>query len=178
MVIEMNREITPDEAKEFTCVLMNASQLLAKPTKKLSNVFGFCVKMGIFVAFATLFFGFFVLKGDRDAYTLTGMIIAALCIFFLAVFAFKINQVYKTILKREADHVIITLDENGIDYTVINNKRFQVTWDNVSFVRVFKQAAYIFPKEITGVIFSLELNHLEELKSFFKEHSMDIEVIE
>lgn len=178
MVIEEERELTKEEAREWTCILFNAASLIKKPTKKPSNVFSFCVKASIFIAFAILFFGFFLLAGDRDVYTLTGAIISCVCVLFFIVFAVRVNQVYQTFLKRGKEHVIMTLDEKGIDYEVVDNKRFQTAWSNVSFIRVFQQAVYIFPKDVTGVIFGLNKERLEDLKTFLKERQINLQIFE
>jgi len=178
MVIEEYREITKEEAKEWTCVLFNAARLIKNPTKKPSNVFSFCVKATIFIAVAILFFGFFLLSGDRDVYTLTGAIVTCVSVLFLIIFAVRVNQVYQTFLKRGKEHVIMTLDEKGIDYEVVDNQRFQTAWSNVSFIRVFQQAIYIFPKDVTGVIYGVKKGRLEELKTFLKESQIDLQIFE
>ena len=178
MIIDTDREITKEEAKEYTSVLMNGAQLLTKPTEKISNVFGFCNKVVIFIVIEMLFFGFFWLKGDRDALVIAGLIFTFVCILFLIVFVIRVNQVYQSLLKRSGEHVIMTIDEKGIDYEVVGSQRFQTSWSNVSFVRICKKAAYIFPKEITGVIYCVSMEFVEELKTCLKECQSGIQIVE
>ena len=178
MVIESKRKMSKEEAKELTCVLMDASRLLANPGKKLANVFGFFIKASIFIVVAILFFGYFLISGDRDVINLTGACITGISVIFLVVFAAKVNQVYKSLLKEDERHTIITLDENGIDYEEVGNRKIQTTWKNVSCVRVFEKTVCILPKDITGFIFSMEKKHLDEVKVFLNEMQINVEVIE
>ena len=178
MVIEMNKKMDKETAKEFTCVLFNASQLHAKPHRKLSNVFSFCWKTAIFIFVALLFFGFFLIKGDRDVMTTTGALISVICVVFLIVFAVKVNRVYQSIYKRTDDKGIMTLSERGINYEVVGRQTYQTSWECVAFARLFSKSAYVFPSEITGMIFSVEKEHWEEFKQYLKENQPNIEIIE
>ena len=72
----------------------------------------------------------------------------------------------------------MNLDEKGIDYEVVGNRRYQSSWENVAFIRVFQEMIYMMPKDITGMIFSVEKKYLEELKSFLKENPILVQVIE
>ena len=178
MVIETNRELTPAEAKEITSVMVHIRQLLKNPTKKVPSIFRFCLFGAVFCALAILFFTFFLCRGDRDALTLTGIMISVIAVAFLIVFYSGVNKTYRSLLSRGNEHVIMTLDEKGIDYEVVGNRRFQSSWENISFIRAFPEMIYLFPKDITGMLFSVEKARLEELKSFLKENQIDFEIIE
>ena len=60
MVIEIDRQMTKAEAKEVTNILLNFRQLHKKPRKKLTDMFGFCLKGAIFCVIALAFFLFCV----------------------------------------------------------------------------------------------------------------------
>jgi hypothetical protein len=178
MIIETNRSLTEAEAKEITTVMMNARQLIKNPTKKISSVFRFCLMGAIFCALGLLFFAYFLIRGDRDALTLTGVLITIVAMIFLAVFYSGVRKTYRTFLSRGDEHVIMNLDEKGIDYEVVGNRRYQSSWENIAFIRIFQEMVYMMPKDITGMIFSVEKKYLEELKGFFKENQIQIQVIE
>ncbi|MBR3508392.1 MAG: hypothetical protein IKO03_06475 [Lachnospiraceae bacterium] len=178
MIIETNRSLTEAEAKEITTVIMNARQLIKNPTKKISSIFRFCRRGAIFCALGLLFFSYFLIRGDRDALTLTGTLITIVAVIFLAVFYSGVRKTYRTFLSRGDEHVIMNLDEKGIDYEVVGNRRYQSSWENVAFIRVFQEMIYMMPKDITGMIFSVEKKYLEELKSFLKENQILVQVIE
>ena len=178
MIIETNRSLTEAEAKEITTVMMNARQLIKNPTKKISSVFRFCLMGAIFCVAGLLFFSYFLIRGDRDALTLTGTLITIVAMVFLAVFYSGIRKTYRTLLSHGDEHVIMNLDEKGIDYEVVGNRRFQSSWENVAFIRIFQEMVYMMPKDITGMIFSVEKKYFEELKSFLKENQIQIQVIE
>ncbi|MBO4515731.1 MAG: hypothetical protein J5721_08685 [Lachnospiraceae bacterium] len=178
MVIETNRELTAEEAKEITSVMVHARQLLRKPDKKVPGIFRFCYMGAAFCALAVLFFTYFLIRGDRDALTLTGIMISVIAIVFLVVFYLGVNKTYRTLLSHGSEHVIVTLDEKGIDYEVVGNRRFQSSWENIAFLRVLDQMIYLMPKDITGMLFSFEKKHLEELKNFLKENQIDLRIIE
>lgn len=178
MMIETNRSLTKAEAKEITTVMINARQLIKNPTKKITDIFRFCFMGAIFCVVSVLFFSYFLIRGDRDAITLTGMLITIVAVIILAVFYRGIRKTYHTFLAHGNEHVIMNLNEKGIDYEVVGNRRYQSSWENVAFIRVFQEMIYMIPKDITGMIFSVEKKHLEELKSFLKENQIQIKVIE
>ena len=166
MVIETNRELTAEEAKEITSVMVHARQLLRKPDKKVPGIFRFCYMGAAFCALAVLFFTYFLIM------------ISVIAIVFLVVFYLGVNKTYRTLLSHGSEHVIVTLDEKGIDYEVVGNRRFQSSWENIAFLRVLDQMIYLMPKDITGMLFSFEKKHLEELKNFLKENQIDLRIIE
>ena len=178
MIIETNREITKAEAKEITNVLMSARQLIKHPSKKLSDMFAFCRNGAIFCTVALLFFGFVLIRGDRDALTLAGTIISVVAVVFLAVFYSGVKKTYQSLAKREKEHVIITFDENGIDFEVQGNRRIQTSWENVAFLRLFQETACFVPKEVTGFLISLGREHWEAVKEYVKENKIEIKIVE
>ena len=178
MVIEVKRKLTEAEAREVTNIFLNIRQLQKKPTKKLSDLFAFCWKAAIFLVASLLFFGFFILKGDRDAYTLAGLVITIAAIVFLAFFRHIINKTYHSLLDREEGQVNITFDENGIDYEAVGNSRLQSTWKNIAFVRVFKEMVCFMPKEYTGILFSVSKEHWAQIKEFLRENDIKIQIVE
>ena len=179
MTIDIDREITPEEAKEMTCVLYSTSKLMSKPEGKISNVFRFCVIAVAWIVFSILFFGFFILRGDRDALVIAGVIITLAGIVFLAVFASRVYMLYNSLVKRGVKHIIIKFDENGIDYEEVGSRKLQTTWDTVSFVRAFETSVYIFPKELTGIIYIFEKpKYYDDFKRFLTENKIAVKVVE
>ena len=179
MTIDIDREITKEEAKEMTTVLFNVSKLMSKPERKLSNVFTFCVMAVVWIVIAAMLFGFFMIKGDVDALVISGGILTLASIVFLVVFASRVYQTYNTLAKRGVRHIILKFDEKGIDYEEVGSRRFQTTWNTVSFVRAFKTSVYIFPKEITGMIYIFEKpKYYEAFKSFLAENGIGVRVVE
>jgi len=179
MILDIEREFTKEEAKEMTCVMFNVARLRSRPERKLSDVFRFCIIAVIWIVCAILFFGFFIIRGDRDALVIAGAILTLASIVFLMVFASRVYQMYDSLMKRGAKHVIIKFDENGIDYEEVGSRRFQTTWDTVSFVRAFETSIYIFPKELTGLIYIFEKpRYYEEFKRFLTENNIGVRVVE
>ena len=110
--------------------------------------------------------------------TLTGLFISVIGVVFLIVFFCLVNKTYHSILDREEEKVTITIDENGIDYEVPGSKRFQISWDNVLFVRTFQETISFFPKEITGLVITVAKEHAEKIREYVRENKLPVQIID
>lgn len=178
MVIETERKLTKAEAKEVTNMLYNIRKLIKNPTGKLKDMFRFCAGGAIFCVLSLLLFFFFFARGDRDALTLTGLFITVIAGLLVAVFYVSIHKTYRTLLDKDSGKVTVTLDEKGIVYEVQGSTRMETAWANVAFGRAFREMVGFFPKDITGILFTVSKEYYDEMRKYIEENHIDVRFVE
>lgn len=178
MVIEKHEKITQEEAKEITILMANARQLMRDPMKKTSDVFAFCLKACIFGIIGLALCVLLIVFGDADLYVILcmGVMLAMLAVIF--VYYRSMRKLYLDLINQENHHVTITLDEEGVDYDDHGTKKLKLFWKNISFVRAFQHVVCFFPKDVSGIMITIDKAQFAKIKDFLQENHIDIQIID
>lgn len=178
MVIEKYEGITKEEAKEITILMANCRQLMRDPMKKTSDVFAFCLKACIFGIVGLVICGLLIIFGDLDAFVIFCVFIMLAMLAVVFVYYRSMRKLYLDLINQKNDHVTITLDEEGIDYDDHGTKKLKLFWKNISFVRAFQHVVCFFPKDISGIMITIDKAQFAKIKEFLQENNINVQIID
>lgn len=178
MIIEKNEKITKDEAKEITVLMSNARQLMKNPMKKPSDVFAFCLKAFIFGIVGLAICGLLIILGGPDVYDIFCSLVMLAMLVIVLVYYRTMRKFYLDMINRENTHVTITLDEEGVDYDDHGSKKIKLFWNHISYFRAFQHVACFFPKDLSGIMITIDKAEFTKVKEFLQENNIDIQIID
>ena len=175
----MRIEIDHKGDKKFFSEILNISvqygKLLKNPRKKLKNLLmrPYCY-LAAFALLLVIDIVLYFLYGARKVQILY----ALLCVAFMVrnIYAIRKNNGIIKRMAEQGEKEILQLDEEGVSLISENKDTMHMAWSNVAFLRQFKQEFCFMGK--TGMMFSIDPGHKEEILRYIKEHSIPVEVIE
>ena len=178
MVIERNGKFTKEKAKEITILLLNVKQLMKNPMKKPTDMFSYSLKTFIVGLGGLVIWGLLMIFGRSNAYVniCMGVMVAMLIVLF--VYYKTIRKLYRDLINQGDIHVTLTLDEEGVDYDDHGNKKIRLFWKNISFFRAFQHVACFFPKDLSGIMITIDRSEFAKIKEFLQENHIDLQVID
>lgn len=166
----MKITITEKGSESFYKEVLNISaqyrKLLRKPNSKLEDQFN--TWKVLFISSVILFILYVIeicIWGKTS--TLEIMMVSVISLAILSGTSLKqLNKKLEAMLNDEGDS-IFTIDEEGIELnkTSVSAK---LSWQNIAFVRTFKESTCFLPKNKTDKIIAISNKYLEEIKPYIK----------
>lgn len=72
---------------------------------------------------------------------------------------------------------IITLDDNGVEINKGNSQVIRIAWENVAFVRSFKESISFFAKDASGIVISVTNKYKDQIMEFLNTNDTGVQVI-
>lgn len=175
MTIESN-EMSKEYAGEYTSIYLNSRRLIKKPSCVVTFNPIRSTMLIIIVSILAIIVGslYFIEKGG----ILLGVLIAVL--FVEVIFELRIifgwkkcfNNVYRPNYHRSA-----TIDENGLSFKD-KNREMRCSWDVIKALRIENYGIYFIPKDFSGILLGLDIEHKDEIIEYVKTLNIDLEIVE
>ena len=176
MRIEIREQGTPAFYKEVVCAMAQYMRIAKKPERKLEDTFKL---LKIYIAVCGVFLVLIVLMGifwGADGLTVLTVTILLAAIFLSAVQLNRLNQLYKSL--EEDEHLsILTLDEQGVELNKEGSQLVRIAWDNVAFLRVFKESLCFFSKDVRGIIIAVSRKYEDQIFDYLSHNNVEIKII-
>ena len=107
-------------------------------------------------------------------------ITAMICLVFAVLFCFVYLSNMKKLRKAMAEDVgtvVITLDENGIEYDKANSQMVKMTWESVAVVRNGAESLCILPANPSGMLICVENRYAGKIIDWLSQNRPDVELI-
>ena len=147
MRIEVNEKVREKFAEEVVSISVQFRYLLKNHCRRLGNILKEYKILLIVLAAMLVFYGVSLLTWmTPDGYSWALALVLTVLLVIYITFYLTLRKTYRGILAQKGGSVI-TLDENGAELNRQNSQVIRLSWDNVAFVRVFRESLCIFSKD-------------------------------
>ena len=177
----MRIEVKEKGTKEFYEEVVNASSqyrsLIKNPDAKLRNTIkSFKIDLILCAVFLILLVVIGALWGF-DTLTVIGIVLLVVVAIFCGAFLNNMNKAVKRYLEDQCTSVV-TLDESGVELSKEGSNVIRLAWDNVAFVRVFKESVCFLSKDMTSIMLAVNIAHKQEILDYIRTSNVPVQIIE
>lgn len=176
MTIEIKDKGTKAFYEEVVSFNHQYGALMKKPEAKFMSSFK-SILMQIFAM--GVIFGFTIYEGVSDGFSSLGVCAvtaAAMAAFVQAVMYYSMKKRVKMFLEDERDSTI-TLDDKGIEINKGDTQIIRLGWDNVAFVRTFKESTSFFAKDASGIVISVTNKYKDQIMEYLNKNNIGVQII-
>lgn len=150
--------------------------LMRKPTAKFMSSFrSFRIQaFAMGVAFGMLLFS--GCEGGFNPMIVCAMTAFAMMAFITAVSYYAMKKRVKMFLEDERTSTI-TLDDEGIEINKEDIQIIRLGWDNVAFVRTFKESTSFFAKDASGIVISVTNKYKDQIMEYLNTNDIGIQIV-
>lgn len=106
-------------------------------------------------------------------------------VFVIALFILAVTSAFiMHNMKSQADKMlaydrpaIITLDEDGVELKREHSNIMRLSWDNVAFVRSFKESTSFFAKDASGIVISVTNKYKDQIMEYLNTNDIGIQIV-
>lgn len=176
MKIEIKEKGSLEFYREVVCVMFQYFRLIKKPERRLDDSFRMLKRyIAVCLAFLLLIVVMAIAWG-MDGMTMAAIILLLAAIFFSCFQYYRLNETVKTMMN-DPHASIFTIDEEGVELNKEGSQLIRVAWDNVAFVRIFKESVCLFAKGPRGLIIALESSHKQQILDYIDDKHINVSVI-
>ena len=176
MTIENHEKGSKAFYRENVNVISQYRRLLADPEAKLRDNFR---QMELRIALCALLLavlsGMAIARG-ADTLTVVAIVMMGIVILFCSAILIGMNRTVKNQMEQWSPSVVI-LDEEGIEHRTENGRIYRQPWESLAFVRVFDRSVCFLPRDISGVMIYISIEHRQQILAFLAEHPVGVRVI-
>lgn len=176
MTIEVKEKGSKEFYKEVVSVISQYKQLIKRPEAKLSDSFR---SYNVVMFLMALLFAMNFYDGITDGFTgLKSAAVTATFIAFIVLLIYRINMgkmVEKNLSDDRASTVI--LDENGVEFSKEGSMVIRLAWNDVAFVRSFKEATCFLARSETPLVISITNKYKDEIMKYLEDNSINVRII-
>ncbi len=176
MQIEIKEKGSAAFYQETVNVLSQYRALIKKPERKLKDRFKtfrsqliLSIVLLVLLALMAIFWG-----GDGLMWGV--MILLAFNIFLCSAYLLSMNKMRKSFMQDERSS-LLTLDEEGVELNKEGAQVLRMSWQNLAFVRVFREALCFVGREPSAFVISVERRHEDAILAYLKEKAIDVPLI-
>ena len=174
--IEVNEKGTHAFYKEVVSATYQYQGLMKKPERKLRDSFK---ELKIYILICAALFAALAAMGfvwGFDGITIGGMIVTLAGLFFAALVLKNLSSMVKNFLADPKPSVLI-LDEAGVELNKEGAQVIRTAWDNVAFVRVFRESVCFFSKGVRGLVIAVNRGREEEVLDYLNSNDIKVRII-
>ena len=176
MVIEIKEKGTKEFYEEVVSFNHQYGSFMKNPRAKFMSSFkSFKIQF-----LSTVFlFACMTLVGRSDGFSpmaVCAMTASAMTAFIIAVSYYAMKKRVKMFLEDERTS-IITLDDNGVEINKGNSQVIRIAWENVVFVRSFKETTSFFAKDASGIVISVTNKYKDQIMEYFNKNNIGVQII-
>jgi len=71
----------------------------------------------------------------------------------------------------------VTLDDNGVEINKGDTQIIRIGWNNVAFVRIFKESTSFFAKDASGIVISVTNKYKDQIMEYFNKNNIGVQII-
>ncbi len=177
MRIEVNEKVREKFAEEIVNISIQYRSLLKKHGRKLRNLMQEYKILLIILAVVLIIYvisQFTLMEPDTFSWAPVPLLVGLLVLYISLIR--NLNKSYRSILAQKGGSVI-TLDENGAELNRQNAQVVRLAWDNIAFVRVFRECICIFSADSNGLLILADIKYADMIAGWISENHPEIELI-
>lgn len=177
MIIEIREKGSKAFYEEVVSFNHQYAALMKNPRAKFMSSF----KSILIQIFAMGFlFGCMTSVGISDGFSplpVCAMTAAAMAALVGAVIYSAMKKRVKMFLEDERSSTII-LDDNGVEINKEGSQIVRLAWDNVAFVRCFKESTSFFAKDASGIVISVTNKYKDQILEYLNNSNIGVQIID
>ena len=176
MIIEIREKGSKAFYEEVVSFNHQYGALMRKPTAKFRTPFKpFLIQI---FGMVILFIGLTLigLSEGFDSTRVCAMTAAAAGAVVLGTSYYVMKKRVKMFLEDERDSTI-TLDDKGIEINKGDTQIIRLGWDNVAFVRTFKESTSFFAKDASGIVISVTNKYKDQIMEYLNKNNIGVQII-
>ena len=176
MVIEIKEKGSKEFYEEVVSFNHQYGVLMRKPTAKFRTPFkSFLIQI---FGMVILFIGLTLigLSEGFDSARVCAMTAAAAGAVVLGTSYYVMKKRVKMFLDDERPSTI-TLDDKGIEINKGDTQIIRLGWDNVAFVRTFKESTSFFAKDASGIVISVTNKYKDQIMEYLNANNIGVQII-
>ena len=176
MIIEIKEKGTKEFYEEVVSFNHQYGALMKKPEAKFMSSFK---SLKIQILAMIFLFVSMTLLGKSDGFSpmaVCAMTASAITAFITAVFYYAMKKRVKMFLEDERTS-IISLDDNGVEINKGNSQVIRIAWENVAFVRSFKESISFFAKDASGIVISVTNKYKDQILEYLNTNDTGVQII-
>ena len=176
MQLEINEKGSREFYTESVNVMAQFRRLQKKPDAKLLNYFKIYRTYIIICAVMLLIIGAMWLAWGSDGFMPVAPALLAVALLFSAVFLVSLSKTRKELLS-SAGGSVLTLENDYVQLEKTGSSKVQLNWENVQFVRVYKEALCIHAKDGAGLIICVDRKYEAQVLDWLRESKPEVQLI-
>ena len=177
MKIEVNETARGEFAEEVVNISFQYRQLLKQHDRRLKNTMKeYKVLLIALSVMLVLYIVSMLTWMEPDGLSLALFVVLAVLLITIVFLLRNLKKIYRGITDQKSGSVI-TLDENGAELNRHNAQVLRMSWDNIAFVRAFKESICFFSKEPNGMLILADIKYADTIISWLTENRPDTELI-
>ncbi len=177
MKIDTNEPIREELARELVNVTYQYRQLRKNHNARIRDQFKqFRTLLICAVVIAVLYAATMIAWGFDLTQAVIGIFLLIVIVF--TVIVMRGARSLLDSIKNGSGYSSVILDETGIELGKRDSSVLKTAWGNILFVRVFSESVIFIPKELSGVLISVDIKHAKEITGWIKENRPEIELIQ
>lgn len=176
MRIEIKERGSEAFYRETVNVAAQYQRLLKNPKRKLGDLFKNYRNSGILSVVAFALLAILMILWGSDTIMIVAEVVLAINI-VLSIMLFRNMKKLLGKLQDDPRTSVFSMDDRGIELDKEGAQIVRIAWDNLAFVRAFKESICFASKEGTGITISIDRKYENEIRQYMTEHVPSIEII-
>ncbi len=173
MRIEIKDKGTKEFYKEVVSVMTQYLNLIRNPQMKYRDIFKSYRIIGLCMGFlfgTQLWLGF---TDQFDALRITALAVVACAALVDFLYYHIMMKQVRGFLEDDRSSVV-TLDEMGIEINKGDSQIVRLAWENVAFVRTFRESVCFFSKDNSRIVLAVTKDYEHEINKYLDDNGIDI----
>ena len=173
MTIEIREKGTEAFYREVVSVTAQYQRLIKKPDLKYHDLFKSYRILGLcMAALFGLQFWLGFLDGF-DALRIIAMTVVTVAAFVVFLYDRMMRKLVKGYLEDERPSTVI-MDDDGIEINKCDAQAVRLAWDNIAFVRKFKESICFFAKDNSRIVLAVTTEYEQEIMKYLEDNGIGI----
>lgn len=176
MKIEVKEKGTKEMYKEVVNIGMQYRGLMKRPGAVLNDNFK---SYRNYLILLLCLLAINIITGVRSGFStivIVALAIVSVATLFTAAVLIRMNLQVKNYLADERA-TTVTLDKKGVEMNKEGTQVVRLSWDNVAFVRAFKETTTFFAKDTQGLYFSVTNAYRKRILDHLKKENVPVQYI-
>lgn len=176
MTIEIKEKGTRSFYREVVNILTQYRQLLYAPGEKLRDNFMRTIMLTLAMAAILVMFLYGGITQGFSTSKVLAMVFSGLATVTTLIYLFRLEKMVNGYLADDHPSVV-TIDESGVGIEKVGSQNVRLAWENVAFVRSFKESTSFFSGDLSGIVLSVTNDYRKEILNYIKNNGIDVKVI-
>ena len=176
MEIRINEKGSEAFYDESVNVMLQYRKLLKNPEKKLQDV---QKQLKVYVIVCAVFELLLLGTGFAWGFDTLTIVAGALLSFVILLSLTYLSTVTKAkkAMLSDTRTSVVTVDEQGVELNKQDSQVVRIGWDNVAFIRTFRESVVVFSKDQTGILISVDRKYEEPFMQAVREYGPTVRLI-
>lgn len=177
MKFEFREKGSENFYRECVNVLVQYRSLLKKPEGKLKDYFrlmrNYLIILGVFLIAIVVM----NVMWEFDSLGFVAIAVLAIVMVLTGIYLRNMNRILRDMQDNFCPSVL-TLDEKGVFLARENGENVSMLWENIAFVRGFRETVGFLVGNATGISLFTSIEHKDAIFGYIRENGIDVKIVD